>query len=582
MLTARLGRPLRVLHIGNIANNAYNNARIQRQYGIDADVICYDYYHIMSCPEWEDASFEGDVDPNFPNWWATSLKGWCRPDWFAQGPANACVQYLRAKQLGLPRLQSVLWVHLQAQSFGVVRYMDKTQGRGMSLFRVKHIAANFIVRIMGLGRIDEPRANFRPVDTRNIKAVSQPKNSHSKFHNLARPVVRSGVGSYYFLKKQMVIAARKSGAAARKILKSAGQILPWIIYAKEISRLQAKVRADDLLERDKTFEIRLQSLEKACSDLPEEVRQTVLNYARDHVRRFFQLMQYYDVIQGYSIDGFIPYMNGLGNFTSYEHGTLRDLPFENSFYGVITRQTYAASPVVFVTNSDVLPATQRMGLEPSRIVCLPHAFDDRKLVSFRNENPHMQPPPGPPVFFSATRHHWIDTSGSWTKGNDVLLRAAGVVAAEGLEFRLVLVEWGKEVAASKALIDQLGIGSKVTWVATMQKRDLWQAYCQAHAVVDQFSLPALGGVGFEVMALGRRLITAIDNGQLEHFFGEAPPCLAASTVYECAAHMRRVIADPNDAAGCGAASAHWMQTCHSAHRIVALQARAYASLLQKV
>jgi len=32
-MNARLGRPLRVLHIGNIANNAYNNARIQRQYG---------------------------------------------------------------------------------------------------------------------------------------------------------------------------------------------------------------------------------------------------------------------------------------------------------------------------------------------------------------------------------------------------------------------------------------------------------------------------------------------------------------------------------------------------------------------
>ena len=50
------GRKLRVLHIGNIANNAYNNARIQRQYGIEADVICYDYYHIMSCPEWEDVT----------------------------------------------------------------------------------------------------------------------------------------------------------------------------------------------------------------------------------------------------------------------------------------------------------------------------------------------------------------------------------------------------------------------------------------------------------------------------------------------------------------------------------------------
>src|SRR5947207_10280363 len=70
------GRPLRVLHIGNIANNAYNNACIQPQYGIDADVICYDYYHIMSCPEWEDGKFKGEVDHTFPDWWSSSLKGW--------------------------------------------------------------------------------------------------------------------------------------------------------------------------------------------------------------------------------------------------------------------------------------------------------------------------------------------------------------------------------------------------------------------------------------------------------------------------------------------------------------------------
>src|ERR1700734_3394677 len=80
------GRPLGVLHIGNIANNAYNNALIQRRFGIEADVICYNYYHVMGCPEWEAASFDGRIDSLFPDWWATELGGWQRPDWFVQGP----------------------------------------------------------------------------------------------------------------------------------------------------------------------------------------------------------------------------------------------------------------------------------------------------------------------------------------------------------------------------------------------------------------------------------------------------------------------------------------------------------------
>ena len=92
----RAGRPLRVLHIGNIANNAYNNACIQRQHGIEADVLCYNYYHIMGCPEWEDSDFrEGSsvagLDHFKPDWWATSLRGWSRPRWFVQGPSALCI-----------------------------------------------------------------------------------------------------------------------------------------------------------------------------------------------------------------------------------------------------------------------------------------------------------------------------------------------------------------------------------------------------------------------------------------------------------------------------------------------------------
>src|SRR5437868_6624289 len=54
---ARHGRRPRVLHIGNLANNAYYNAKLLNRAGFDCDVLCCDTYHIMSCPEWEDADF---------------------------------------------------------------------------------------------------------------------------------------------------------------------------------------------------------------------------------------------------------------------------------------------------------------------------------------------------------------------------------------------------------------------------------------------------------------------------------------------------------------------------------------------
>ncbi len=76
----RHGRAPRLLHIGNIANNAYNNAKLLNEVGLDSDVICHNYYHIMGCPEWEDADFEGDVrDDFYPAWERVRLRGFRRP-----------------------------------------------------------------------------------------------------------------------------------------------------------------------------------------------------------------------------------------------------------------------------------------------------------------------------------------------------------------------------------------------------------------------------------------------------------------------------------------------------------------------
>jgi glycosyltransferase involved in cell wall biosynthesis len=108
------GRPLRVLHIGNIANNAYYNAKFLRQAGVEADVFCPDNYWVMSSPEWEEADFEGvPADQYHPDWWALDLKGYTRPRWFAQGPVNLCIAYLLARQRGETVKADWLWAQME-------------------------------------------------------------------------------------------------------------------------------------------------------------------------------------------------------------------------------------------------------------------------------------------------------------------------------------------------------------------------------------------------------------------------------------------------------------------------------------
>lgn len=87
------GRPLRVLHVGNIANNAYLNATFLRRAGIECHVLSYDYYDIFATPEWEGSP--------------------ARPDWFVQGPFGICSRYLIAKVNGRRVVYRLRWHQLQ-------------------------------------------------------------------------------------------------------------------------------------------------------------------------------------------------------------------------------------------------------------------------------------------------------------------------------------------------------------------------------------------------------------------------------------------------------------------------------------
>lgn len=88
----------KILFIGNVANNAYQNAKILRRYGIACDVLCNDYYHVMGSPEWEDAELSQEpADMDYPDWDSVNLNGFERPDWFVQAPMDEAVAYLHKK-----------------------------------------------------------------------------------------------------------------------------------------------------------------------------------------------------------------------------------------------------------------------------------------------------------------------------------------------------------------------------------------------------------------------------------------------------------------------------------------------------
>jgi glycosyltransferase involved in cell wall biosynthesis len=98
-----------VLHVGNVANNGYLNAKLLNDAGCDCDVLAYAHYHTMGCPEWEESDFEGVVDEARPDWRAVDLRGFTRPRWFAQGPIADAAAYLETRRAAPPGAAARWW-----------------------------------------------------------------------------------------------------------------------------------------------------------------------------------------------------------------------------------------------------------------------------------------------------------------------------------------------------------------------------------------------------------------------------------------------------------------------------------------
>ena len=592
----------------------------------------------MGCPEWEAASFNGRVDSTFPDWWATELGGWQRPDWFVQGPVGECL-YLRAKNAGDCKAAAYFWTLLQAKYWELLDGVASAERRFRSPMP-KHLASAISVarnyldfnprkpsgyleplvspdplpnrnRFAGLWRAREPRrfrrSRSHPRRPSRLISIYRSFLTKNVFGHLKREAETGTVAEF-----DLVTAIWRCQRRTRSLPRfgfefpidffniadlDTGTPAPCKNMAAELGSTSiTTVQNPKIIDRpefryfenygkgeDRRASQRvalLASVMRQFQDYPAEALVFVDAFASTIANEFADVLEQYDIVQGYSTDGFIPFINGFKNYACYEHGTLREIPFEKSYNGIACSSSYKNAAFSFVTNSDVLPAVQRLKLERGRTVYLPHAFNDQVITDFLMETRVPKWDPQLAILFSPTRHHWHTDPVSMQKGNDLLLKAAAQVARTNPNFRIILVDWGVDAQRSRDLIRELRIEDMVSWRRPLNKAELRRLYWTSNAVVDQFKIPAIGGVTFEAMALGRRVITNIDEAQTAEFFGAAPPCLAADSIELCAARICEILADPLDGNGRGDAARQWFEKYHSAQRVVELQLAAYRAILR--
>ena len=519
------GRAPKILHIGNIANNAYNNAKLLNEVGLDCDVICYDYYHIMGCPEWEDADFEGEIkDDFFPDWSSIDLNGFKRPKWFAQGPARFCIKYLIARRNNNKAGALLWWKILELNRWFIC------SPTGVFLRKKVIILRDYIKSL---------RYNFP-------------------------------LGTTVFFTILTVLSACI-------VLALIVGILPYLIVG-----IFRKNKYNEVYDFDKRISKLMSEFADKFPDREDQLTKEDFEPYRSIIPLWKELFSKYDIIEAYSTDPIYPLLTGKKPYIAYEHGTIRDIPFENSSIGRLTLLSYALADVIYITNADSVNQAKLIIKDNNKLQFGLHGFDNRRIEKkiyhlnpLSTESGRFGISENVKLFFCPARHHWLNGFPTWLKGNNLIIEAVKLLETRFEDqFIIVFVDWGQEVELSKNLIKELKIDKFFRWIKPLGKYDLLNTYRCADCVIDQFVLPCIGGISIEALTIGMApVITYLDNDLMTSFFNETIPCFNCKSSIEIARAMETVIT--KDCKEIVVACKQWMNLHHSYTNVINSNLEAY-------
>ena len=281
-----------------------------------------------------------------------------------------------------------------------------------------------------------------------------------------------------------------------------------------------------------------------------------------------KLFRGYDLVQGYATHAILPLLATPGrSFVAYEHGTLRELPFEDSWRGRLLSIAYRRAAKVIITNADVIGSAQRLGLENT--VFVPHPVDETKYTPGTSRvGDELRTAGFGPILLAPARQDWRE------KRSDVLVRALGELVRAGHPRALLLLgDWGADAPRTRALVSELGLHANVRWTLPVPKLELIELYRAADVVLDQFTFGTFGGIAPEAMACERPVVMAFDRTLHEWCFPEPPPIVDARDERSVADALGRLADDAGERARLGRAGREWVER-HHGWRLVAERQRA--------
>jgi glycosyltransferase involved in cell wall biosynthesis len=581
------GRRLRVLHIGNVANNGYNTAKLLRRGGIDADVLAFDYYHVMACPEWEEIELNHDWGDDFaPRFSPADLGLYQRPRWFVQGPPEVCASYLTARVKRLDKAADEIWRLLELARNGELGADDAGARAAWALFCAE------IASESRLGGLALRASGWTVLQVRRAGAHLR----HGMFLT-ARAPWRMLLGQIRIAGSGRMAGAlrdRVRGAAAwlrrlsvRQTLLLGGRSV-WrrsvplvriiagenfvIALRHRILRILGLQRATQLSRFDEL----VAQFAAAFPNRADRLTLDDLSQWTRHVALFSGVFAEYDIIQAYGIDPILPLLIGNRPYVAFEHGTLRSFIRGDDDVSRLNALAYRLANHVFVTNGDCLEHAQWLGIE--RMSAMLHPIDvDRHELRDETGIAALRERHGADVMlFCPLRHDWE------VKGTDVHLRALPQICERLMPRRVVLVlsPWGLQIDESRRLIAELGVSENVAWIERPLCRSAFVRYLgAADVVLDQMALPHFGGTAPQALAAGVPVIMSYRPDSTAWIVDQPAPILPAFNPSEVADAVVRAL-DPTWRAEFAVRARTWIYAHHHDDRVVREHLRVYRDIME--
>ena len=498
---------MKTAHSGNIANNAYLVAKFLRRLGEDAHAFHFRHEFIMGHPEWEDADFEGSLDPFDPPDWRTIsfTNGFARPDWvhYLSGQVDPYVLPADAPAGAATRVMAALYTDSGSPAGGIGAQVRAALGvlgaRYNSLARVNQLSLREAIEfnVLALARL----------------AVEWATGFRAERAILTTPRLR-------------VLLAERDAINATSRLQESGQRATMPILAK-------------------------------CPFWPS-YRGMALDY---------ELLQLYGVeaIKGAFLPTNVPlvaFEHSTMRTLPFENtiqGRLLNLAYRTADACVITNPDVVSSAKrLGLRNYRFIPhPIDELKYSPP---------PDGAETAIRREL--RQSTGAELLFLCPTRHEWSNAFDS--KRSDRVIRAFSRYVADSSHPKaaLVLCRWGRDVRASEQLIADLGIVASVVWKPPMHKTRLRDFYRSCDLVLDQFheSVGTFGTVTAEALSCALPVIMYFNPKVHEWCLPEMPPIQSALTEEEITARLSELALDPARRLAVGEASRAWIIKWHGWER----------------